>query len=147
MLHRHKYFYPKLRIRYNMGRYKVTSFLIIFFSLVLISCSEDDSVDNEVSVLGVWEKIQVNVESTTTFRLVFGSNNIGIKTENIQYTSGEIISNALNFTWELNDNEVNLYDNNEVQIDTYTITNEGELFLTNGTLQLEKVSDDYTHFF
>lgn len=130
-----------------MGRYKVTSFLIIFFSLVLISCSEDDSVDNEVSVLGVWEKIQVNVESTTTFRLVFGSNNIGIKTENIQYTSGEIISNALNFTWELNDNEVNLYDNNEVQIDTYTITNEGELFLTNGTLQLEKVSDDYTHFF
>jgi len=130
-----------------MGRYKVTSLLIIFFSLVLISCSEDDRVDNEVSVLGVWEKIEVNVESTTTFRLVFGSNNIGIKTESIQYTSGEIISNALNFTWELNDNEVNLYDNNEVQIDTYTITNEGELFLTNGTLQLEKVSDDYTHFF
>lgn len=130
-----------------MKSYKITSLLIIFFSLVLMSCSEDDRVDNEINILGVWEKTEVSIESTITYRLVFGSNNTGINTESTQFASGEIISNALSFTWELNNNEVNLYDDNEVHIDTYIITNEDQLFLTNNTLQLEKVSDDYTHFF
>ncbi len=130
-----------------MKSYKITSLLIIFFSLVLMSCSEEERLDKKVKIFGVWEKTEVNVESTTTFRLVFGSNNAGIKTESTQFASGEIISNALSFTWELNDNEVNLYDDNEVHIDTYIITNGDQLFLTNNTLQLEKVSDDYTHFF
>lgn len=130
-----------------MKSYKITSLLIIFFSLVLMSCSEEERLDKKVKIFGVWEKTEVNVESTTTFRLVFGSNNAGIKTESTQFASGEIISNALSFTWELNNNEVNLYDDNEVHIDTYIITNGDQLFLTNNTLQLEKVSDDYTHFF
>ncbi|MCB0400114.1 MAG: hypothetical protein KDD26_10945 [Winogradskyella sp.] len=130
-----------------MKSYKITSLLIIFFSLVLMSCSEEEHLDKEVNILGVWEKAEVSIESTTTFRLVFGSNNTGINTESTQFASGEIISNALSFTWELNNNEVNLYDDNEVHIDTYIITNEGQLFLTNNTLQLEKVSDDYTRFF
>lgn len=130
-----------------MKSYKITSLLIIFFSLVLMSCSEDDCLDKEVNILGVWEKTEVSIESTITHRLVFGSNNTGINTESTQFASGEIISNALSFTWELNDNEVNLYDDNEVHIDTYIITNGDQLFLTNNTLQLEKVSDDYTHFF
>ncbi|MAB49698.1 MAG: hypothetical protein CMC05_13815 [Flavobacteriaceae bacterium] len=130
-----------------MKSYKITSLLIIFFSLVLMSCSEDDRVDKEVNILGVWEKTEVSIESTITYRLVFGSNNTGINTESTQFASGEIISNALSFIWELNDNEVNLYDDNEVHIDTYIIANGDQLFLTNNTLQLEKVSDDYTHFF
>ncbi|WP_243471469.1 hypothetical protein [Winogradskyella sp. MH6] len=130
-----------------MKSYKITSLLIIFFSLVLMSCSKEERLDKKVNILGVWEKTEVGIESTTTFRLVFGSNNTGIKTESTQYASGEIISNALSFTWELNNNEVNLYDDNEVHIDTYIITNGDQLFLTNNTLQLEKVSDDYTHFF
>ncbi|MBD09525.1 MAG: hypothetical protein CMC68_02055 [Flavobacteriaceae bacterium] len=112
-----------------------------------MSCSEDDRVDKEVNILGVWEKTEVSIESTITYRLVFGSNNTGINTESTQFASGEIISNALSFIWELNDNEVNLYDDNEVHIDTYIIANGDQLFLTNNTLQLEKVSDDYTHFF
>ena len=130
-----------------MKSYKITSLVIIFFSLVLMSCSEDDRVDKEVNILGVWEKTEVSIESTITYRLVFGSNNTGINTESTQFASGEIISNALSFIWELNDNEVNLYDDNEVHIDTYIIANGDQLFLTNNTLQLEKVSDDYTHFF
>lgn len=112
-----------------------------------MSCSEEERLDKEVNILGVWEKTEVSIEFTITHRLVFGSNNTGINTESTQFASGEIISNALSFTWELNDNEVNLYDDNEVHIDTYIITNGDQLFLTNNTLQLEKVSDDYAHFF
>ena len=130
-----------------MKRYKITSFLIILFSLALMSCSEEDREDNGVDILGVWENTETNTETTTTYRLVFGADKIGINTESIQFASGEIISNGLSFTWKLNGNEVSLYDANEVHIDTFTITNEGQLFLTNNSLQLEKVSDDYTQFF
>ena len=117
-------------------------FLVLFSLFILVSftnCSKDEINDNSWLV-GIWERSTITDNSTTVDKLVFRTNNTGLKINTINFDSGEVISSASEFNWELMDNTVALSE--EGAYATYLINTEQQLVLT--TLDeppFNKVSD------
>jgi hypothetical protein len=79
--------------------------------------------------------------------LVFGPNNTGLRIHSNVFDSGEVISVATSFDWNLNDNKVRLSEN-DIFEDIYLINSDGKLVLsTEDDLLLDKVSNDYSPYY
>jgi len=117
-------------------------FVISFFT----SCSTEELSQN-TDLIGVWETADLGENVTSTFRLVFGADNTGLKMTSTEYKSGEIVSYASSFNWIETDNRVTLSEN-DLPHDTYILNLEGRLVLsTSDDIILDKVSDDYSQYY
>lgn len=113
----------------------------------LISCSSDD-VNEDLDVLGVWENVIINAESTNTLTLVFGKNSTGLKISSETFSTDEIISSSVAFNWEKNNEEVIIVLEGETTQSAYLLNSEGQLVLSSsGDMLLDKVSDDYSKYY
>lgn len=110
------------------------------------SCSIEE-IDQDVNLLGVWKTTNISENSTDIYTLVFGTENTGLRISDSEFNSGEIISNAVPFNWEINDKVIMLLDD-ETSQNSYIINSEGQLILSNSEdLRLEKVSDDFSRYY
>ena len=114
----------------------------LFIISTTTSCSKDD-IDQNIDLLGVWERNDFTDNST--YRLVFGSSNTGLKMYANESSSGEISSSASSFNWEVIDNKVTVSEDDASQ-NIYIINSDGQLVL-NSNLHFEKVSDDYSKYY
>ncbi|WP_344789338.1 hypothetical protein [Postechiella marina] len=113
----------------------------------LTSCSSDD-VNEGLDVLGVWEHVIINTNSTNTLTLVFGKNSSGLKISTETFNTGEIISSSVAFNWEKNNEEVTIVLEGETTQSLYILNSEGQLVMSSSeNLLLDKVSDDYLKFY
>ncbi|RNC86974.1 MAG: hypothetical protein ED556_06005 [Winogradskyella sp.] len=109
----------------------------------MTSCSNDVSeIDVSSEILGTWERVTVNNNETTNYRLVFSDTTNGLEIHSVTNQENMIVSNATEFTWD--------YDGNA----TITINNTLYTLVTNGDmLQLEdgvetpiiKISDQFLY--
>ncbi|HEX9827533.1 MAG TPA: hypothetical protein VGA80_13120 [Flavobacteriaceae bacterium] len=119
---------------------------ILLFISFFSSCSKDE-INQNSELLGVWERSDHSANSTNTYRLVFGPNNTGLRIHSNVFDSGEVISVATSFDWNLNDNKVRLSEN-DIFEDIYLINSDGKQVLsTEDDLLLDKVSNDYSPYY
>ena len=123
----------------------LTSILVVFLS---ISCSGDDNQTNDSEILGVWELTEVTVSAVTTFRLVFGEVNTGLRIYAVVNNSGDETSSLETFTWEFNGSVVSVLDNDDSEHD-YEINDDGHLVVDEEgeDIVLEKVTSDYSAYY
>ncbi len=123
--------------------------LFNFFTILIIisattSCSKDD-IDQKDNLVGVWERN--DFIDNTGYKLVFGSDNTGLKIHVTESSTGEIASSASPFEWELADNVVTIVTN-DISQETYRINPEGQLVLSTAeNSSFNKVSDDYSQYY
>ncbi|WP_296320697.1 hypothetical protein [Winogradskyella sp.] len=123
--------------------YKFTKLILITLVVFVTSCSNDVSeIDVSSEILGTWERVTVNNNETTNYRLVFSDTTNGLEIHSVTNQENMIVSNATEFTWD--------YDGNA----TITINNTLYTLVTNGDmLQLEdgvetpiiKISDQFLY--
>jgi len=122
-------------------------FFILFVSIVTFSCSNESYELQSVELTGVWEQIDNDANSTKVYRLVFGSDQTGLKIYTITSDTGEVNSSASAFSWKINDTVITLSEN-EVTKKIYVINSEENVFLmTEENLRLDKISDDYSQYY
>ena len=125
----------------------LTSILVVFLS---ISCSGDDNQTNDSEILGVWELTEVTVSAVTTFRLVFGEVNTGLRIYAVVNNSGDETSSLETFTWEFNGSVVSVLGNDDSEHD-YEINDDGHLVVDEEgegeDIVLEKVTSDYSAYY
>ena len=122
-------------------------FFILFISIFTFSCSNESYDVLTVELTGIWEQIDNDVNSKKVNRLVFGSDQTGLKIYTITYDTGEVDSSASSFNWEINDSVITLSEN-EITKKIYVISSEESVFLmTEDDLRLNKISDDYSQYY
>ena len=122
-------------------------FFILFISIVTFSCSNESYDLQSVELTGVWEQIDSDANSTKVYRLVFSSDQTGLKIYTITYDTGEVNSSASAFSWEINDTVITLSEN-EIIKKIYVINSEENVFLmTEDDLRFDKISDDYSQYY
>ena len=119
-----------------------TFFAVLLMVSTITSCSKDE-INQNTDLLGVWERNDFNDDST--YRLVFGTSNTGLKMYVKESSSGEVTSSAAPFNWEAIDNKVTILEDDIFQ-DIYVINSEWQLVLNNN-LRFNKVSDDYLKYY
>lgn len=122
-------------------------FIILFISIVTFSCSNESYDLQSVELTGVWEQIDNDANSTKVYRLVFASDQTGLRIYTITSDTGEVNSSANAFSWEINDTIITLSEN-EITKNIYVINSEENVFLmTEDNLRLNKISDDYSQYY
>ena len=122
-------------------------FFILFISIVIFSCSNESYDLQSVELTGVWEQIDSDANSTKVYRLVFGSDQTGLKINTVTYDSGEVNSSASAFSWTIYDTVITLSEN-DITKKIYVINSEEKVFLmTEDNLRLDKISDDYSQYY
>lgn len=122
-------------------------FIILFISIVTFSCSNESYDLQTVELTGVWEQIDNDANSTKVYRLVFGSDQTGLKIYTITSDSGEVNSSASAFSWEINDTVIILSEN-EITKKIYVMNSEENVYLmTEDNLRFDKISDDFSQYY
>jgi len=122
-------------------------FFILFISIFTYSCSNESYDLQSVELTGVWEQIDNDANSTKVYRLVFGSDQTGLKIYTITSNTGEVNSSANAFNWEINDTIITLIEN-DITNKIYMISSEENVFLkTEDNLRLDKISNDYSQYY
>ncbi|MFC4721279.1 hypothetical protein ACFO5O_03015 [Geojedonia litorea] len=104
------------------------SIYFLVFLLIASSCSKEETIDAKV-LIGIWERTSLTENSTSVDKLVFKSDNSGIKTHTENHKSGEVVSSASDFKWNLNDGMVTLTSGDNSTLGTYVINIENEISL------------------
>ena len=123
---------------------KFGKYLLIILVIFLTSCSDDDSETGLASqILGTWERVTINNNETTTYRLVFSGTNEGVEIYRITDQNDMDISSANEFVWDYDGNATVTFNTTVI----YNLTtNEGVLQLENGTeTPIVKISDEYLY--
>ena len=121
----------------------LTCLLVISF---FTSCSTEE-VDQNTNLTGVWELASTSENATSIFRLVFGADNQGLKINNTDYKSGEVLSSSSSFNW-IESNDKVILSEDDLITETYILNQEGRLILsTSDDVILDKVSDDISQYY
>ena len=108
----------------------------LFILSTTTSCSKDD-IDPGSNLLGVWERN--DFIDNSGYKLVFGSDNTGLKIYVNESSSGETTSSTSSFNWKAIDNMVTISESDFVPDDAiYLINSEGQLVL-NDDLHFDKI--------
>ncbi|GGD23848.1 hypothetical protein [Hyunsoonleella pacifica] len=118
-----------------------TSFIFLLF-VAVSSCSKED-VNEQQSLHGVWDNVQITDNQTDIIRLVFGEDNTGLLINRVELAIGGVTSVTESFSWINTDGVVEI-DNNK----TYIMNAQGQLVSSaSSELILDKVSDDYLKYY
>lgn len=120
-------------------------FTVFIFITSITSCTKDE-VNQDINLLGVWEISNSTDDATNKHTLVFGENNTGLNINASEFVSGEKISSASAFDWEMNGNTITLFEDDAI-LTIQIINSEGEVYLNYQDLYLIKISDDYSSYY
>lgn len=116
-------------------------FSILFLSIsFLFSCSKD-SIDQTDAVIGVWEQESFSLDSG--LRLVFAEDSSGLIIDRKVSEGGEVITSAVPYDWELNNDAVTVYLNgSDTDVHIYILNSNNELLSSDSELlPFIKISD------
>ena len=119
---------------------------ILIVTSFFTSCA-NEGIDQHLDLLGVWENVDFETNSTDTYKLVFGASNTGLIIQTTVFDAHEITSSVTPFQWETNNEVITLLKDDNSQY-TYTVNPEGQLVLNAlNDLHLDKVSNDYLQYY
>lgn len=107
---------------------KKNKFLIILLILsFVISCESDDEIDSSSQLVGEW--MRSDFSENFEFKLIFESDNTGLRIHKEGTMETEIISSLVQFKWNVEENTLT-FDESGVKTTTkYSINTEGNLML------------------
>ncbi|RIA10126.1 hypothetical protein OE09_1979 [Flavobacteriaceae bacterium MAR_2010_72] len=122
------------------------SLFFLVLLLITTSCTKSEMEDATL-LIGIWERTSSTEISSSVDRLVFKSDYSGIKINTINHKSGEVISNASSFKWNLSDESVVLSSEDNSPFATYVLDSEEELKLSSiDEMPYIKVSDTVLNY-
>lgn len=122
------------------------SLYFLLFLLITTSCSKNETEDITLLV-GIWERTSSTENSSSVDKLVFKSDYSGIKINTVNHKTGEVISTASEFNWNLNDETVTLSSGDNVPFATYVIdSDEGLNLVAINESPFMKVSDTVLNY-
>ena len=120
---------------------------ILIVTSFFTSCA-NEGIDQHLDLLGVWENVDFETNSTDTYKLVFGASNTGLIIQTTVFDAHEITSSVTPFQWETNNEVITL-----LKDDNYKVIKESlELFLryvnviTKGKLDVKIEFHDLPNF-
>lgn len=114
----------------NLKPHKI--FLLIFILITVNSCKEDDkNVNQNNDLIGAWQRSDFNEEFE--YKLIFYTDNTGLKTQREGDINGQGISSAVMFNWSINGAILNLDFDGEITTTPFFINTNGQLFLSDLT--------------
>ncbi len=121
---------------------KKNKFLFILLILtLLVSCDNEDEVDYSNQFIGEWMRSDFN--DHFEFKLIFQSDNTGLRIYKEGTMETEITSSLVQFNWSANENSLIIDELGNKITTKYSINLEGELMLYNySDLPFIKMSED-----
>lgn len=95
--------------------------------VMVTSCSKDEISLND-TLVGVWERMDSNLEFNSSSKLVFASDHSGLSVNSNTFDTGEMTSTVSEFKWEILGDEISVIKN-DVNEDVYLLNSKGELVL------------------
>ncbi len=109
--------------------------VVLFFVLISIfSCNKDDDNESNLAndLIGEWQRSDFTEEFE--YKLVFNADNTGFRIESEKdLEAGTEISSLIPFTWNANNNTLNIDFDGESVTTNFTINSSGHLLLSDFT--------------
>ncbi|GEQ87072.1 hypothetical protein ULMS_25800 [Patiriisocius marinistellae] len=106
--------------------------IVLFIGISILSCKNDDdnSIENDTTsnLIGEWQRS--DSDDQYDYKLIFNTDNTGIRTLLETNADGQVISNASTYTWSTSETLLNFEFDDESLTTPFSINSNGQLLLS-----------------